>query len=181
MGSGHRIAVPGFVCVRRGRDPRSTGCVTGVTSDACDVMSSFRHGLVSSRIVALRYRYSQMSVSTAPPKIGALKRWLLRVAIASLVIQVFYASPVFLASMALRIVFLGDSIPRGIHRVPHPAGDAYLVVDDMDDGYTTLYGPLGIELCKPSGGHEGNGDGECPGLVQDRLMSIPLWSVRWIE
>ncbi len=122
-----------------------------------------------------------MSVSTAIPKPGASRRWLFRVAIACLLVQVFYASPVFLASMAVRVVILGDSIPRSVVRVPHPAGDAYLVMDDMEDGYTTLYGPLGIALCKPRGGLDGDGDGACPGLVEDSLMSIPLWSVYWIE
>jgi hypothetical protein len=102
-------------------------------------------------------------------------------AIALSLFSVLYASPVFLAASAIRGVLSGMSIPRAVDRVIGPWGDAYLVHDDGDDGYRTLYDRMGREICSPSGGLDGEGDGRCPGLMALRFASIRIWSTAWVE
>lgn len=108
-------------------------------------------------------------------------RWWTRAALCLVAINVFYASPVFLATTALRVALTEELAPRSIHRVPGVWGDAYLVVEDAADGFTTLYSAFGNEVCSPGGGHEGIGDGECPDAMAYRWASIPVWSSDWLD
>ena len=115
---------------------------------------------------------------SASPRRHARERRLASLAIALSLFSVFYASPLFLATSAVRGLTSGMSIPRSVDRVIGPWGDAYLVIEDGDDGYRTLYDPLGREICSPSGGVDGEGDGRCPGLMALRFVSIPIWPWR---
>lgn len=91
-----------------------------------------------------------------------------------MVCWVCYASPLFLASMAIRVA-LGDLAPRSISRVLGPWGDGYLVIEGADDGFFTLYSAWGRVICNPAGGLAGDGDGECPNAMSERWASIPVW------
>ncbi|MFZ5637615.1 MAG: DUF6970 domain-containing protein [Pseudomonadota bacterium] len=115
-------------------------------------------------------------MSTESPRTPAspARRWLRRIGLAWLLCWLCYASPLFLASMALRVA-LGEPMPRSISRMPGPWGDGYLVIDDAADGFYTLYSAWGHVICAPGGGLSGDGDGECPHALSERWVSIPVW------
>lgn len=122
-----------------------------------------------------------MHASSTKTRTRALERWGTRAAVCFVAITVLYASPVFIARMVLRVAIADAYVPRSIHRVPGPWGDAYLAVEDAADGYATLYDPFGNEICSPAGGHEGIGDGECPDAMSYRWASTPVWSSEWFD
>lgn len=109
------------------------------------------------------------------------RRCLLWSAAAYCATWLFYASPAFLAAMLWRVAFSGEPAPAWIAHVPTLQGDAYLVADDGADGYRTLYDAWGRELCAPSGGQDGSGDGRCAYGMQGRLYSTPVWSRDWFD
>lgn len=122
-----------------------------------------------------------MHASSMKPRNRTPQRWWIRAAFCVVAINLFYASPVFLAATLLRVALPGESAPESIRRVPGPWGDAYLLDDGWEDGYSTLYSPFGSEVCSPQGGHEGIGDGKCPDAMAYRWASIPVWSSDWLD
>lgn len=120
-----------------------------------------------------------MDITPRSSRAGLLKRALLRFALACGLFWIACASPPFLVSMGWRIVTGELSIPRSVSRAPGPWGDGYLVIEDGADNESILFDTWGRELCRPGGGHDGEGDGRCPGALSQRWLSIRLWSLEW--
>lgn len=115
-----------------------------------------------------------MNAEAPKPPASRAKRWLRRICLAWLLCWLCYASPLFLASMAIRVA-QGEPMPGSISRMLGPWGDGYLVIDDGADGFYTLYSAWGGVICSPGGGVSGDGDGECPDAFAERWLSIPIW------
>lgn len=108
------------------------------------------------------------------------KRWLVRLGIAWMVVWLLYASPIFIVSMAIRIAVY-EPMPASVSRTFGPWGDGYLVNDGSADGFITLYDAFGREVCSPYGGHDDEGDGRCPEVDSNRWLTIPVWSMDWVD
>jgi hypothetical protein len=62
-----------------------------------------------------------------------------------------------------------------LYRVRYKGGTAYLLVSGMPDDFDTLYTPEGWEICKPSGGLAGDGDGGCPDALDPKEPRVLVW------
>jgi hypothetical protein len=62
-----------------------------------------------------------------------------------------------------------------VSRLQHKGATAYLIHAGCCDRYDTLYDAEGRELCSPSGGHTGDGDGKCPMPEDPGTKRVLLW------
>jgi hypothetical protein len=62
-----------------------------------------------------------------------------------------------------------------VYRVRYKGATAYLYQSGDADDYDTLYTAEGWEICKPSGGIEGNGDGSCPDALDPKDPRVQVW------
>lgn len=63
-----------------------------------------------------------------------------------------------------------------VSRLQHKGATAYLVHAGCCDRFNTIYDANGRELCSPSGGHMGNGDGRCPTPEDPGTQRIRVWT-----
>lgn len=100
------------------------------------------------------------SVPTAPqpdPSTTALPEWL-RVKIGQ-----FEALP-------------ADRAPLGVWRITHNGQPAFYVLSPCCDQYNPLLSAEGNEICNPSGGFTGRGDGKCPRPMDQGTKAALVWS-----
>lgn len=62
-----------------------------------------------------------------------------------------------------------------VSRLQYRGATAYLVQAGCCDRYNTLYDAGGVELCSPSGGFAGGGDGKCPKPEDPGTRSVEVW------
>jgi hypothetical protein len=62
-----------------------------------------------------------------------------------------------------------------VYRVRYKGATAYLFQSGMPDDYDTLYTAEGWEICKPSGGFGGDGDGSCPDALDPKDPRVQVW------
>jgi hypothetical protein len=64
-----------------------------------------------------------------------------------------------------------------IWRYEYKGITVYFVIAPCCDQANILYDVNGNEICSPSGGYFGNGDGRCPDFVQERKNEKLIWPV----
>lgn len=69
----------------------------------------------------------------------------------------------------------GDAAGLSVLRLQHNGATAYLVYAGCCDMYNTLYDAEGRELCSPSGGITGEGDGKCPTPGDPGTKPVLVW------
>lgn len=62
-----------------------------------------------------------------------------------------------------------------IERLQYHGATAYLVYSGCCDQYNTLYDANGREICSPSGGITGRGDGQCPTPQDPGTKAVVVW------
>lgn len=62
-----------------------------------------------------------------------------------------------------------------VSRLQHKGATAYLFHANCCDQFNTLYDADGRELCSPSGGHTGDGDGKCPIPEDPGTARVVVW------
>ncbi len=68
-----------------------------------------------------------------------------------------------------------DADGISVSRLQHKGAATYLVYAGCCDRYNTLYDAAGRELCSPSGGIDGEGDGMCPVPVDPGTKAVTVW------
>ncbi|MET0718655.1 MAG: hypothetical protein ABWY34_09670 [Pseudoxanthomonas sp.] len=66
--------------------------------------------------------------------------------------------------------------PSGIWRISHDGKPAYYVQSPCCDQYNPLFSAEGSEICNPSGGFTGRGDGKCPAPMDRGSQSHLVWA-----
>jgi hypothetical protein len=69
-----------------------------------------------------------------------------------------------------------DRAPLGIWRITHKGRPAYYVQSPCCDQFDPLYDAAGAEVCNPSGGFAGRGDGKCPNPMDQGTTAALVWS-----
>jgi hypothetical protein len=69
----------------------------------------------------------------------------------------------------------GDADGVSVSRLQHKGATTYLVYAGCCDRYDTLYDVDGRELCSPSGGIDGEGDGMCPTPEDPGTKQVTVW------
>ncbi len=65
--------------------------------------------------------------------------------------------------------------PGTIWRITHQGAPAFYVVSPCCDQFNPLLDAGGREICSPSGGFTGAGDGKCPRPMDPGTDAIRLW------
>jgi hypothetical protein len=65
--------------------------------------------------------------------------------------------------------------PQAIYGYQFNEKQVFLVIAPCCDRYNPLFDAAGSELCAPSGGFAGNGDGRCPDFAAKRRDEALLW------
>lgn len=69
-----------------------------------------------------------------------------------------------------------DRAPLGIWRITHNGQPAYYSYSPCCDQYNPLFDAEGSEICNPSGGFTGRGDGKCPEPMDRGTKAALVWS-----
>lgn len=69
-----------------------------------------------------------------------------------------------------------DHAPLGIWRIAHNGQPAYYLYSPCCDQYNPLFNAEGSEICNPSGGFTGRGDGKCPEPMDRGTKAALVWS-----
>lgn len=69
-----------------------------------------------------------------------------------------------------------DRAPLGIWRIAHDGRAAYYLYSPCCDQYNPLLSAEGNEICNPSGGFTGRGDGKCPEPMDRGTKAALVWS-----
>ena len=69
-----------------------------------------------------------------------------------------------------------DRAPLGIWRITHNGQPAFYLVSPCCDQYNPLFSVEGSEICNPSGGFTGKGDGKCPKPMDQGTRAALVWS-----
>lgn len=69
-----------------------------------------------------------------------------------------------------------DRAPLGIWRITHKGQPAYYMQSPCCDQFNPLYDAAGAEICNPSGGFTGRGDGKCPTPMDPGTEAKRVWS-----
>ncbi|SDQ85944.1 hypothetical protein SAMN05216569_2331 [Pseudoxanthomonas sp. CF125] len=69
-----------------------------------------------------------------------------------------------------------DRAPLGIWRITHNGQAAYYLYSPCCDQYNPLFDAGGTEICNPSGGFTGRGDGKCPQPMDRGTKAALVWS-----
>lgn len=69
-----------------------------------------------------------------------------------------------------------DRAPLGIWRITHNGQPAYYLYSPCCDQYNPLLSAEGNEICNPSGGFTGRGDGKCPEPMDRGTKAALVWS-----
>lgn len=69
-----------------------------------------------------------------------------------------------------------DRAPLGIWRITRNGQPAYYVQSPCCDQFNPLYDAVGTEICSPSGGLTGRGDGKCPTPMDPGTAARKVWS-----
>ena len=66
--------------------------------------------------------------------------------------------------------------PQSIYRYEYNGQTVYYTPPQCCDIPSILYDSEGNEICLPTGGIDGRGDGRCPDFVQERTNETVIWS-----
>jgi len=69
-----------------------------------------------------------------------------------------------------------DRAPLGIWRITRNGQPAYYVQSPCCDQFNPFYDAAGTEICSPSGGFTGRGDGKCPTPMDPGTDARKVWS-----
>lgn len=69
-----------------------------------------------------------------------------------------------------------DRAPLGIWRITHDGKPAFYLLSPCCDQYNPLFSAEGAEICNPSGGFTGRGDGKCPEPMDRGTKAALVWS-----
>lgn len=69
-----------------------------------------------------------------------------------------------------------DRAPLGIWRITHNGQPAYYLYSPCCDQHNPLFSAGGKEVCNPSGGFTGRGDGKCPQPMDQGTKATLVWS-----
>lgn len=69
-----------------------------------------------------------------------------------------------------------DRAPLGVWRITHKGKSAFYLVSPCCDQYNPLFNAEGNEICNPSGGFTGKGDGRCPTPMDRGTKAALVWS-----
>ena len=74
------------------------------------------------------------------------------------------------------VQFDADHAPLGVWRITHHGQPAYYLLSPCCDQYNPLFSAEGREICNPSGGFTGRGDGICPKPMDPGTKATLVWS-----
>ena len=69
-----------------------------------------------------------------------------------------------------------DRAPLGIWQITHNGQPAFYLLSSCCDQYNPLFNAQGNEICNPSGGFTGRGDGKCPKPMDQGTKAALVWS-----
>ena len=69
-----------------------------------------------------------------------------------------------------------DRAPLGVWRITHNGQPAFYLLSPCCDQYNPLFSAKGSEICNPSGGFTGRGDGKCPKPMDQGTKAALVWS-----
>ena len=69
-----------------------------------------------------------------------------------------------------------DRAPIGVWQISHNGQSAFYLLSPCCDQYNPLFSAEGNEICNPSGGFTGRGDGKCPTPMDRDTKSALVWS-----
>ncbi|MDR6843220.1 DUF6970 domain-containing protein [Pseudoxanthomonas sacheonensis] len=69
-----------------------------------------------------------------------------------------------------------DRAPLGVWRITHNGQPAFYLLSACCDQYNPLFNAEGTEICNPSGGFTGRGDGKCPKPMDQGTKAALVWS-----
>lgn len=69
-----------------------------------------------------------------------------------------------------------DRAPLGVWRITHNGQPAFYLLSSCCDQYNPLFSAEGNEICNPSGGFTGRGDGKCPKPMDQGTKAALVWS-----
>ena len=69
-----------------------------------------------------------------------------------------------------------DRAPLGVWRITHNGQPAFYLLSPCCDQYNPLLSAEGNEICNPSGGFTGSGDGKCPKPMDQGTKAALVWS-----
>jgi hypothetical protein len=69
-----------------------------------------------------------------------------------------------------------DRAPLGVWRISHNGQAAFYLLSPCCDQYNPLFSAEGHEICNPSGGFTGRGDGKCPAPMDQGTKATLVWS-----
>lgn len=69
-----------------------------------------------------------------------------------------------------------DRAPLGIWQITHKGQPAFYLLSPCCDQYNPLFSAEGNEVCNPSGGFTGRGDGKCPNPMDQGTKATLVWS-----
>ena len=69
-----------------------------------------------------------------------------------------------------------DRAPLGVWRITHNGQPAFYLLSPCCDQYNPLFSAEGKEICNPSGGFTGRGDGQCPKPMDQGTKAALVWS-----
>ena len=69
-----------------------------------------------------------------------------------------------------------DRAPQGIWRITYNGQPAFYLQSPCCDQYNPLFSAQGNEICNPSGGFTGRGDGKCPKPMDQGTQASFVWS-----
>jgi hypothetical protein len=69
-----------------------------------------------------------------------------------------------------------DRAPLGVWRITHNGRPAFYLHSACCDQYNPLFSAEGSEICNPSGGFTGRGDGKCPQPMDRGTKATLIWT-----
>jgi hypothetical protein len=69
-----------------------------------------------------------------------------------------------------------DSAPTEIWKITHHGKPAYYFIQPCCDSFNPVYDTAGVEICNPTGGIAGHGDGKCPEPRDKDTEAEFVWS-----
>lgn len=69
-----------------------------------------------------------------------------------------------------------NSTPVAIWQIVHRGKPAYFFLSPCCDQFNPLFNDAGQQICSPSGGLAGGGDGRCPGPMDKGTQATFIWA-----